>query len=108
MLENASADFGLVAGMLRPSRKTGRDSWAYRLTGRSLPRGPEALPNDPPCQLGTATCRIPHFTDRLSLLAYVPGTVLPRRSVRTSVVDAGTRRLPDRRLTVQALRSEER
>src|SRR6185312_1661220 len=31
-------------------------------------------------------------------------TVLPRRSVRTSVV-AGTRRLPVRRLTVQALRN---
>jgi hypothetical protein len=26
----------LMAAMLRPSRKTGRDSWACRLMGRSL------------------------------------------------------------------------
>src|SRR6516164_8032232 len=31
-----SSEIDLTADMQRPSRKTGRDSWACRLTGRSL------------------------------------------------------------------------
>src|SRR5262249_32449414 len=36
--------------MLRPCWKTGRDSWACRLVGRSLPHGGGYCQRDLPCQ----------------------------------------------------------
>src|ERR1700750_2014797 len=47
-----------MADMMRPRLVTGRDSWACRLVGRSLPHAPEYSQMRQPCQLGTGPRRI--------------------------------------------------